>query len=128
MELRTELLTQPQLEREISSIINFLQCKGKHDLVVSYGWGCDLDVNELYQEKPLPLLELHSFIVQSIQLGIFAVGKADLYINSQDEEIGFVLCHESNVHVTTQNRELAQEVASEWAERGYSYYEIALKS
>ena len=112
------------MEQEISNIVGFLQARGIHDLNVSYGWGCDLDSDDLYQEKPLPLPDLLDFILQSIQSGVFAFGEGNLYISSRDEEAEFVLCHELDVHITFGDEKLALEVASGWAERGYTYYEV----
>ena len=124
MEFRTAVLTKPQLEQEISGIIRFLLSNGKHDLNVSFGWGCYLDDDELYQAKSLPLLDLSAFIARSIESDLFSLGEGDFFIESQDGEIRFVLCHESDIHMTAKNRELAQQVASGWESRGYAPYEI----
>ena len=86
MEFRTAVLTKPQLEQEISGIIRFMESIGKHDLNVSFGWGCYLDDDELYQAKPLPLSDLRTFIVQSIESEVFSLGEGDFFIDSQDGE------------------------------------------
>lgn len=125
MEFTTERLTSAQLEQEVDNILNFLRSKHKNDLVVSYGWGCDLEMDALYQEKRLPLSELHDFIEQSIQSGIFVLGESDLAIDSQDRKLGFILCHESDIHVTAEDSEVAKEMAAAWASRGYTCYEIS---
>ena len=128
MELRTQVLTAAQWEQEIGNLIYLLQVKGKHELIVSYGWGCDLDMNDLYQEVPLLLSHLREWIEQSTASGIFALGEGTLHIHSQDKEIEFELCHEADIHVTTENKELAQEVACGWTARGIAFYEIVSAS
>lgn len=91
---------------------------------MSYGWGCDLDMENMYQEVPLPLSELRAWLAQSTETGIFTFGESDLHIESCDREVEIELCHECDIHLTTDNEGLAQEVASEWAKRGFAPYEI----
>lgn len=124
MELRTGMLTLSQLRDGVSGIINFLRGKGKQDLLVFYGWGCDLDINELYQDIPLLLPELSDFITRSEHGGIFTLGKADLYVESADRAVQFVLCHESDVHVTSEDAAIIGEVGAAWAAKGYPYYQV----
>ncbi len=127
MEYRTAILIKPQLEQEIIFILHFLESNNKHNLNVSFGWGCSLDDDALYQPKPLPLSGLSTFIAQSAASGIFSLGEGDFSIESQDGEISFLLCHESDIHVTAKKSELAQKVAAEWKARGYAPYEIIPK-
>lgn len=122
MELRTGTLTLTQMQDEVSSIASLLRRTGKHDLLVSYGWACDLDIDELYQDRPLPLSDLSGFIARSEQDGVFTLGEADLYIESADHAVQFVLCHESDVHLTTDDAAMAEEVGTGWAAKGYPYY------
>ena len=128
MELRTQVLTAAQWEQEIGNLIYLLQVKGKHELIVSYGWGCDLDMDDLYQEVPLPLSDLREWIVQAAVSGVFTLGEGTLHIRSQDKEVEFELCHEADIHVTTENKEMAQEVACGWTARGITFYEIGSTS
>ena len=93
--------------------------------MVSYGWGCDLDMDDLYQEVPLPLSHLREWIEQSTESGVFTLGESILHIYSQDREISVELGDEGDIHVTTENKELTQEVAFGWAARGITYYEVA---
>ena len=80
MELRTQTLTATQWEQEIDDLIYLLQVEGKHELIVSYGWGCDLDMDDLYQEVPLPLSGLREWIAQAAVSGIFTLGQGILHI------------------------------------------------
>ena len=124
MEFRTQVLTATQWEQEIDGLVRFLQDKGKHELIVSYGWGCDLDMNDLYQEIPLPLSGLREWITQATVSGIFTLGEGTLHIRSQDNEAKFEICHEMDIHLTTNNPELAQEIGAEWAGHGLTSYEV----
>lgn len=127
MELRTEVLTATQWERGVDNLICFLQDRGKHELRVSYGWGCDLDMDDLYQEVPLPLSELRAWLAQSTEAGIFTFGESNLHILSGDREVELELGHERDIHLTTDNEGLAQEVASEWTRRGFAPYGVSLE-
>ena len=127
MEIITETLTATQWEQEIGHLIEFLQVQGKRELVVSYGWGCDLDMDDLFQEIPMPLSGLREWMVQATVAGIFTFGESNLHIYSRDKEIEFILGHECDIELTTENRELAQEVASGWKMRGFTSYEVLPK-
>ena len=124
MKFLTQVLTATQWEQEVDNLIHLLQVKGKHELIVSYGWGCDLDMDDLYQEVPLPLSKLQEWVVQAAVSGIFTLGEGTLQIRSQDKEIEFELCHETDVHVMTDNAELAQEIVAGWAAHGLTSYEV----
>lgn len=128
MEIATEDLTSHRWTQEIDYLVKFLQDKGKQELTVSYGWGCDLDMDDLYQEVPLPLSHLREWIEQSTASGIFTLGQSILHIYSQDGEICIDLGDEGDIHVTTENKELAQEVAFGWTARGITFYEIVSAS
>jgi len=123
VEIRSGILTQTQLEGEVSTIIDVFQAQHCDNLLVSYGWECDLDPDELYQEKPMPLSSLRDFIRQSTNDGIFELGNADLLISSRDRSVEFVLCHEADIHMTA-SRELTNEIGKNWKAKGYSYYEV----
>lgn len=125
MELITEDLTPLRWAQEIDHLIAFLQVAGKQKLTVSYGWGCGLDMDDLYREVPLPLSHLREWIKQSTASGIFTLGESILHIYSQDREISIDLGDEGEVHVTTKNKELAQEVGSGWTVRSIPYYKAA---
>ena len=124
MEIATDDLTPLRWAQEIDHLVKFLQDKGKQQLIVSYGWGCDLDTDDLYQEVPLPLSHLHGWIEQSAASGIFTLGEGMLHIYSQDREISIDIGDEGDIHVTTENNELSQEAASGWTARGITYYEV----
>ena len=126
-ELRTGTLTQSQLWEEVRAIIEFLQAKGKLNLLVSYGWDCDLEAEQLYQENPQPLSGLLAFLSRSEETGIFRLGENDLFIESADRSIEFTLWHESDIHMTTEDIGLANEMQSAWASKNYSLYEVPME-
>ena len=127
MEIATEDLIPLRWAREVDHLVQFLQVAGKHDLTVSYGCGCDLEMDDLYQEVPLPLSHLREWIEQSTMSGVFTFGESILHIYSQDREISIDLGDEGDIHVTTENEELAQEVASGWMAQCITYYEAGPK-
>jgi hypothetical protein len=127
MDIRTHSLTGPQWDQEIDRLVSFLQDKDKHELTVSYGFGCDLEMDDLHQETPLPLSELCAWLAQSAEAGIFAFGESDLHIRSSDREVELYLGHECDIHLMTDNKELAQEVTAEWARCGFAPYQVRSK-
>ena len=124
MELRTQILTAAQWDKEVDYLVCLLQDKSKQELAVSYGWGCDLDMDDLYQEVFLPLSGLREWITEAALSGVFTLGEGTLHLRSQDKEIEVELCHESDIHLTTGNQRFVREVTSGWTARGITYYEI----
>ena len=124
MEFRTGTLTPAQMRDGVDNLVAFLRQRSKQDVFVSYGWGCDLDVDELYRDRPLALSSLNGFISRSEQDGVFMLGEAGLYIESADRAVQFVLCHEADVHATTKDANIAEQIGSAWADKGYPYYQV----
>jgi hypothetical protein len=88
-----------------------------------YGWACNLDIDELWKDIPITIEELGSFIQQSTERGIYNLGRSDLFIQVKDGTVKFLLCHESDINLETENSELLQEVKAHWAAQGYRGYE-----
>jgi hypothetical protein len=124
MEIRTNILIPAQIEAEIDEFVTFLNTKGINDLTVMYGWACNLNYKELYQKIPLATEKLKQFIVQSIENGVYKIGQCDLFIQTNQDELEFVLCHEADIHFKTTNALLVQEMKSNWQAKDYQWYEV----
>jgi len=88
-----------------------------------YGWACKLDIDELWKDIPIAIDGLGQFIQQSIERGGYNPARSDLFIQTEDGVVQFLLCHESDIHLKTESSELLQEVKPHWVSQGYRGYE-----
>lgn len=85
------------------------------DLVVWYGFGCDCEFDEQYQEIKFKTDDLLGFLSETIAQGVYLPGDADLFIESRPPGIQFLLCHESGVHLETSDERVADHFRARWS-------------
>ena len=112
-------LTPAQLLDEVSEIVKLLQASGIDHLFVEYGSGCKLESGQLWQDIAIRLPELISFIQTSIEQGIYSPGQADLVVQDRDRTFECLLCHESDIHLASQDGVLIAEATRRWMDKGY---------
>ena len=93
MELVTRRLTADEVGNLASHVAQLLTNWGMEDIVVSYGWECALDIEQLYHDIPLKTHQLEGFILDSVARSVFEFGNADLWISGKDRRVTFLLCH-----------------------------------
>jgi len=86
--------------------------------MVSYGWGCRLEIDDLWQGRPVPTTGLRAFIRESIERGVFPLGDGDLFIEAPSKLFRFQICHESDLHFRSEEPLLVDDVRSRWASAG----------
>ena len=118
-------LTPTQLLEEVPQIVKWLQSNGIDDLVVEYGWGCNLEPGQLWQDIEVRLAELAAFIQNSIEKGIYSPGQSDLVLQDRDRTFECLFCHESDIHLATQHGALIAEAARRWLDKGYGGFMTA---
>lgn len=119
MELVTSRLTPAQVWAEVNGIRDFLLRQGIGSLVAVYGWGCNPDRTELWQDIPVATEQLPRFVEESIAKGIYSLGEADIWIHSATRECLFRLCHEQDIHFETEVHDLFASVRNQWLANGY---------
>lgn len=110
--LITQTLSQDQMEDQPRMIYEFFNHKGVDDLILTLGFGA-LSV-EMYKPNNIELVNLVDIIEDYISQGKFRLGKDDLYIDDDNKEIKFTLCHESDVHFYSKDISILEEVESIW--------------
>jgi hypothetical protein len=109
----TSPLTRTQLLDEIPQIVGWLQSNGIDDLVIEYGSGCKLEP------------ELVPFIQSSIESGIYEPGEADLVVHDRDRNFECLFCHESDIHLATDDESILTQAAQRWLDKGYGGFKLA---
>jgi hypothetical protein len=122
MEIVTGLLSREQLQGELRDIREFFR---NHAITASYmyGWGCDIEIDRQWQVNPVAIEAIVETVEEGLASGIFSWGKADLFLYDGEERFSFLLCHEGDVHFTSEDESLVALVRAAWEARGYQVYE-----
>ena len=118
-EIATNPLSLEQLEKSIPEIVNLLLALGTQ-VNVEYGYACNLPIDELWQTIQMDLPHLQDFIDKSRENRIIELGASDLHITDLERSWSFQLCHESDLHSVTGDRQLLEHVAMLWSRRGFT--------
>ena len=123
VELSTKPLELPVLAQQLDSIVELCARFSPESVVVLYGWACNLDVPDLWQEMPTPTSALRAFIRESMERGVYDLGESDMYIQDPDEIFQFLLCHESDIHFRSTDQALLNIVKAAWQDAGLEPFE-----
>ena len=118
-EIVTNPLTLEQLEESIPPITDILMTLGT-PINVEYGWGCNLPTDQLWQTIQMDLSHLREFIEMSRKNRILDLGASDLHVSDLDRRWNFKLCHESDLHFVSSNRQILEDVATMWDRMGFA--------
>ena len=119
MEIVSNTLTASQLVGEISEIGNILNASGVDEVIVTLGWGAGLDINDLWKPIRLRVGELERYVHAKIEDGTFRAGNSDLFIEDETRSFEFLICHESDIHLSTKSENLVRRTEQRWMEAGY---------
>ncbi len=126
MKLASGLKTSEQLWTEVQEIAALLTRLQITDLTVYFGYNGSSDDrfdDELYQDIEIKADDLLGFLSQSITEGRYHLGEQDFHIQSLSGDITFFICHESDVHLETDNAEVASAMRARWAAQQPPGYE-----
>lgn len=115
-------LSIQQLRDSVSDIARFLASVGRGPFSVEYGWGCNLPTNDLWHPIEITPAQLEEFVERSENEGSFKLGACDLIIGDQAARFSFIICHESDLHFTSSDRDLQEQVSTLWREKGFTVY------
>jgi hypothetical protein len=121
VEITSGILSHEQVDAELETLPTLLSERGVERAEAMYGIGACDDQDVLWQWHAIDLSDLSAFIASSIEAGYFRPAASDLWVRTPDQTIEVRFCHESDVQLTAPEA-IADEVALEWRERGYSGY------
>lgn len=123
MELTTGYIKSEQVQNELDTILDILWKKSVSQVTVSFGFDCGVDIDELYVENSVATDELKVFLEQSVAEDKYTFGSNDLYIKAAEINVEFLLCHESDVHLYTENADIFDLIKTKWLEENYEVYQ-----
>ena len=118
MEIRTRILSAQEFESQLEVLLGACLSVGNGELAVSFGWACNLDIDQLYEPHTLQAQDLDAFIAEHRASGAFTLGEADLHIHSDEPEFSLTLCHESDAHFESSSSDAVETVREQWAAAG----------
>ncbi len=111
MEYISSELSVSDINAYLGAVPSLLASLGHTECNVSYGWMCELPVDELWQAHKVAIDELSGFVAAAVAGGIYKPGASDLFIESIDGQTLIKICHESDVHVASPEASLATLLA-----------------
>lgn len=118
MKLVSALRTPEQLWSEVQEIAALLIRLQITDLIVFFGYNGSSDDrfdDELYQDIEIGADDMEGFLSRSITEGRYHLGEQDFHIRSLAGDAAFLICHESDVHLETDNAEAITHMRARWA-------------
>lgn len=125
MEINSGYIEPNQFWQEVQEVVALFHRFQIDDLVVFYGFGCDreLEVDELYRDIEMKTDKLLAFLSESIAKDYYRLGEDNFYIQSRSLGVEFLLCHESDIHLETENVDVAGCMKARWSKKANPGYE-----
>lgn len=119
MELCSGVLSRSGYLRAVGRVVELLAAAEVPEVVVAYGFGCDCPDEWLYQDILIPSSRLPDFIAEAEAAGYDRVGRDNLYVGVPGGRAEFLLCHESDIHLITEDAGLADRLRAAWLADGH---------
>jgi hypothetical protein len=120
-EFRTKPLGRSLLLDELAFVCSKFEQVGTSQVAVSFGLHSNLPIDEIWKYARVRVNELSQYVVKAEQDGTVEIGKADVFIKSENFE--FTLCHEGDAHVSGASS-VVQALVARWRHAGYEPYEV----
>ena len=109
-------LSAEEMQTEMEAVLRYLGSKSATSLTIMYGFGCDVD--DPYKEIPIQLTDVKTFIKQGLDNGVWRLGDDDFHIAAPSLSTEFLFCHESDIHLTSGDRDTLAYFVKRWKARG----------
>ncbi|WP_124664136.1 hypothetical protein [Burkholderia sp. Bp8998] len=106
---------------ELACVSSKLTQAGIREAQVSFGWDCNLPIDEMWQDHSVKVDEILEFVCQAERTGVVEIGRGDIFVESQDFRL--TLCHEGDAHVAGA-ADLVRETVERWEQLDYEPYEV----
>lgn len=120
MGIRTDLLSDVQAWEVVHAMIEFLKSKQITNVTAFYGFSCK--TKHTYEPIPIRTDDIETFLLQSTLDKNYIFNQDELLIETVTPKMLFILCHESDVHFESIEKETDEEVADLWKRMGLSVF------
>ena len=125
VEYHTQLVEPTVLFEELSYFCQHTAAKGIGAAILMFGWDSNLEIDEMWQDIPLPLADIVDYVRDAEQAGIVTVGKSDIIVRADGVEI--TLCHEGDIHIKAEDA-AAQPFLERWESKDFVPYQVASRT
>jgi hypothetical protein len=119
MEITTRPLSPEEHRLGMADAEALYRSRGVDNVMVAYGWGCDCPDSELYEDRLVPLSGFKEFVRAAEAADYYRVSKDNLHFKDGGGSSEFLFCHESDIHFTTDDVPLLDEVRRRWRAIGF---------
>ena len=123
MEITSGILTREQIEEEISETSDFLIRHGIAQVTVSFGWGCDADLHDLWKESQISPSQIDFFVDSEGSKVGFVAGKGDLFVESSEPSLKLHFCHDSDIHFSSRDSDIFLNLSQRWKAKNFPGFE-----
>lgn len=104
--LISKVVPAAEILRALEAFPAFLLARGIEECSVMHGWGSDLPIDALWKPMKIPIPDIAGFVSQAIERRDFLAGDSDFYLELTVPCAEFLFCHESDIHLKTEDQEL----------------------
>ena len=115
MEARCTPLDEARLVSEIDAVLRWIEQRPEDVVDLMFGWA--YDVPNQWEWQPVRAGSLRGLLAESAAQGIYGPGRGDIHLRCAERGVEFTLCHESDVHVVSDERTVVDEFVGGWATR-----------
>jgi hypothetical protein len=119
MELVSGPLSRDEYLHAVTQILDFLRKMGADQVFVTYGFGCECPAERMPERGLIPLERVLEFIHDSEAAGYYRLGKDNLHVAEESRRAEFLFCHESDIHLITEDERLFERMKAVWLANGY---------
>ena len=119
MELTSGILSRSDYLRAVEATVEFLRSAGVTEVLVAYGFGCDCPDEQLYQDVPMPLDALLTFMAEGEARDYYRMGRDNLHVKDNTGRVKFLFCHESDIHFISEDRVVVERLKAAWLAEGF---------
>lgn len=103
--LISQVMPEAELLRAVDALPDFLRARGVEACVVMHGWGSELPMEALWKPVRIAVGEVPPFVAEAVANREFLPGESDLIVEVDNPPATFVFCHESDIHLKTEDAE-----------------------
>ena len=122
LELTSRTINRAEFDAYLNRIQDYLVSIECGVVKVAWGWGCNLELEELWIYREISVELLHDYISKASLENVFIPNEADVFVQSINGEFEFTLSHEADIHFETTDPDLFRRVRQVWQDwdlKGY---------
>ncbi len=120
-EFVTPALTPEQIRQAITDFVQVLRKTAIDQVIVAFGWGCELDPGQLWRGTEIESSTIPQFVAEAETKGIYRAGFSDLILTNSASTFDARFCHEAHMHFKSRDLTLLRNTTELWHSQNVSF-------